>query len=216
MDNNSNNSDGVGTKTKNTKEKEKEKEKANVKERRKKKPENKYSISWIIKVFTASFVITVVLAVLSNELLGNGMSIAVAVLALIFFIFLGVVFDTIGLSIATADEKPFHSMAARKIESAKYAIKLIRNTEKVSSFCNDIIGDIAGIVSGSTGTAIAADLFLSERSNFIGNLIITALIAAVTVGSKAFGKSVAVNHANDIVNIVSKFIFFFNKFKIKK
>ena len=106
-------------------------------------------------------------------------------------------------------------MAARKIRSAKYAVKLIRNAEKVSNFCSDVISDIAGIMSGATGTAIAAVLFITDRANLVGTFLITAGVAAVTVGSKAFGKSVAINHSGDIVNIVSKVIYFFAGFKIK-
>ena len=131
---------------------------------------------------------------------------------LIFFILVGVLFDIIGLAVAAAEEKQFHSMAARKIQSAKYAVKLIRNAEKVSSFCNDVIGDIAGIMSGATGTVIAAVLFFGENANIIGSFLITAGVAAITVGGKAFGKSVAINHSNYIVNIVSKVIYFFAGF----
>ena len=187
----------------------------------KNKNKNKYKIKWkwIITVFTASFVITSVLALLSNELLGS-MSIIAAFVILIFFVVVGVTFDIIALAIATADEKPFHSMAARKIGSAKYAIKIIRSADKMSSIFSDIIGDIAGIVSGSTGAAIAAALFadtnFSNYKSVIVNFTITGLIAAVTIGGKSFGKSIALNHNNDIVNIVSKIVYFFARFKINK
>ena len=143
-----------------------------------------------------------------------------AVFILIFFVLIGVTFDIIALAIATADEKQFHSMAARKIGSAKYAIKLIRSADKMSSIFSDIIGDIAGIMSGSTGAAISAVLFintdLNNFKNIAGNFIFTGLIAAVTIGGKACGKSVALNYNNNIVNIVSKIIYFFNRFKINK
>jgi len=174
-----------------------------------------FDYKWIITVFIASFAITVALSFLSSELT-NGLNILAAVLVLIFFIVVGVLFDIIALAIATADEKQFHSMASRRIKSAKYAIKLIRNAEKIVSFCGDVIGDIAGIVSGATGAAIAVALFANtdfdDYRSVIGNFTITGLIAAVTIGSKAFGKSIAINRSNDIVNIVSKFIYFFARF----
>ncbi|MCL1859702.1 MAG: hypothetical protein FWF92_10790 [Oscillospiraceae bacterium] len=153
------------------------------------------------------------LSFLSNGLLSD-INIAAAFLILIFFILVGALFDIIGLAIATAEEKQFHSMASRKIQSAKYAVKLIRNAEKASSICNDVIADIAGIMSGATGTAIAAVLFITERANIIGSFLITAGVAAFTVGIKAVGKSVAINHSGEIVNIVSKIIYFFSRFKI--
>jgi len=174
-----------------------------------------FDYKWVIIVFIASFFITMLLSFLSNELL-NGINIAIAFLVLVFFILVGVLFDIIGLSIATAEEKQFHSMAARKIQSAKYAVKLIRNAEKVSSFCNDVVGDIAGIMSGATGTAIAAVLFITDKTGVVGSFLITAGVAAVTVGMKALGKSVAINHSEDIVNIVSKVIYFFAGFGRKR
>jgi len=156
---------------------------------------------------------------MSTELLG-GINILAAVLVLLFFILVGVLFDIIALAIATADEKPFHSMASRRIKSAKYAIKLIRNAEKIVSFFSDVIGDIAGIVSGSTGAAIAAVLFIStdydSYKSIIGSFTITGLIAALTIGGKAFGKSIALNRSYEIVNMVSKVICFFAGFKINK
>ena len=187
---------------------DKPKEKKQKKGKKGKRPNYK----WITTIFFASFFITVLLTLWSNNMLSE-LNIAVALFMLTFFILLGVIFDIVGLAIMTADEKQFHSMAARKIYSAKCAIKLIRNAEKLSSFFNDVIGDIAGILSGVTGAALAASLYISGEYHFIVNLIITSLIAAFTVGFKAFGKSVATNYNNDIVNIVSKIIYFFQSFR---
>ncbi len=63
-------------------------------------------------------------------------------------------FDIIGIAVTTAKEMPFHAMAANKVEEAKYAIKLVKNASQVSNFCNDVIGDISGIISGSLGATI--------------------------------------------------------------
>ena len=186
--------------------------------RLKKKHNNKYRWKWIATVFLLSFFITVVLSALSGAINisgGRGFFAAAGVLAA--FIIIGVIFDIIALAIATADEKPFHSMAAHGVKSAKHAIKLIRNAEKIVSFCSDVIGDIAGIVSGSTGAAIAAALFINtdfdDYRAVTVSFLITGLIAAVTIGGKAFGKSIALNHNNKIVNIVSKVIYFFSRKK---
>ena len=178
------------------------------KAKKSKKPDYK----WITTIFVASFAITILLSLLSNNILSD-LNIVVALLMLVFFILLGVIFDIIGLAIMTADERQFHSMAARKIDSAKCAIKLIRNAEKLSSFCNDVIGDIAGILSGVTGAAVVVSLYLNSSYNFVANLLVTSLIAALTVSVKAFGKSIAINNNNDIVNIVSKIIYFFQSFR---
>jgi hypothetical protein len=50
-------------------------------------------------------------------------------------------------------------MASRRMETGKKAVWLISNAEKVGSFCNDLVGDICGVMSGATGAAIAARLF---------------------------------------------------------
>ena len=80
-----------------------------------------------------------------------------------------------------------------------------KNSEKASSFCNDVIGDICGIVSGSAGVALAAILSSSNNFDmFITTLIITAIIAALTIGGKAIGKATAINKSTVILYEFSK------------
>ena len=62
----------------------------------------------------------------------------------LFFIFLGILFDIIGVAVTSSDDKIFHSMSARKVRGAKVAVKFHKNAEKVSSFCCDVVGDICG------------------------------------------------------------------------
>ena len=45
----------------------------------------------------------------------------------------------------------YHAMSSKKIKGAKKAVSFKKNADKVSSFCNDVIGDICGIISGSAG-----------------------------------------------------------------
>ena len=132
----------------------------------------------------------------------------VAFLILFTIIFVGIIFDIIGMAVASADEKPFHSMAARKVLGAQESIRLLRNAERVSSICNDVVGDICGVVSGSAAATIAAQIL----SNFdmtwprVVSLAMSALVAGLTVGGKAIGKSFAVNSCTEIVFTVGKVI----------
>ena len=134
---------------------------------------------------------------------------AVAFLILLVIIFVGIIFDIIGMAVATADEKPFHSMAARKVPGAQESIGLLRNAERVSSICNDVVGDICGVVSGSASATIAAQIL----SNFtftwpqIISLAMSALAAGLTVGGKAIGKSFAVNSCTAIVHTVGRILY---------
>lgn len=128
------------------------------------------------------------------------------------FIFIGVIFDAIGLSVATADDKIFHSMATKKVNGAKQAIKLINQKDKVSSFLNDVIGDICGVVSGSCGLAISLKLAnIIEINPVLVTIITTSIISALTIGGKAFGKTIAINNCNEILFEFSKFLSIFSK-----
>ena len=102
-------------------------------------------------------------------------------------------------------------MATKKVKGAELGVRLIKKAPKVSSFCNDVIGDICGIISGSTGLTIA--IIIAEKLNvplLFVTLIITALIAAMTIGGKAIGKSYAINKSNVIlyrfVKVLSIFV----------
>ena len=126
---------------------------------------------------------------------------------------IGIIFDIIGVAVTSADEKPFHSMAARKVPGAQEAIVLLRNAERVSSICNDVVGDICGVVSGSASATIAAQILQSVELTWPGivSLLMSALVAGLTVGGKAIGKTVAMGSCTDIVYMVGKVIASFRR-----
>ena len=99
-------------------------------------------------------------------------------------------------------------MAARKVPGAAEALKLLRNAEKVSNFCNDVIGDICGVVSGSASAVIAVKALTQVKSDMLSQLIMSALVAGVTISGKAFGKNIATSQSTNIVHIVSKIIYY--------
>lgn len=164
---------------------------------------------WIITAFALSFCITAVLSLGSNGVVSS-LNILIAIPVLLIFIFVGILFDMIGLAVAIAEIKPFNSMAARRLKTGKKAVWLISNTEKVSSFCGDLIGDISGVLSGATGAAIAAKLFSGSGSVLLA-LAMTSLIAALMVGFKAIGKLLAVKHSHNIVLYAARVLCGFKK-----
>lgn len=170
----------------------------------------KADYKWIVTITLTAFIITFVMSIFS-ELALKDISLLLGVLIVLLFIFLGIIFDMIGIAVTVADKKVFHSMAAKKVSGAKVALKLIANNSKVSSFCNDVIGDICGILSGTAAGTIA--ILLASKFNlnlFIVTLIITSLIAALTIGGKALGKSIAINHSNSILYKFARFIKIFS------
>ncbi len=159
---------------------------------------------------------SVVFTLASSEILGNAGYIT-AFAALLVFILIGIIFDIIGVAVATAQPAPFHSMASHKEQGAAESLRLLKNAEKVSSICNDVVGDISGIVSGSTSAAIVANLArdFSVNSVFI-SLLASGIVAALTIGGKAIGKTLAMNQNTRIVLAVGKIISFAGRIFRKK
>ena len=141
---------------------------------------------------------------------GTGM--AVALLILTLFIGLGIVFDVIGVAVTAADARPFHSMAAHKEKGAKEALGLLKNASHVSSVCNDVVGDICGIVSGATGAVIVTRLqnALSVKSVLI-SVAVTALVSGLTIGGKALGKTFAMKQSTKVVYWAGRFLHIFHR-----
>ena len=165
-----------------------------------KKEEKRRTRNWVITIFFATIAISASISLVSDLVMGSS-SMLVAFLILLMIVFIGIVFDIVGMAVATADEKPFHAMAARKVKGAKECITLLRNAERVSSICNDVVGDICGVVSGSASATIAGQILSNFELSFasVVPLVLSSLVAALTVGGKAIGKGIAVNGCTDIV-----------------
>ena len=174
------------------------------------KRERRKAIRWVATIFLITIFISGTISLISDEIMSNS-SIAVAFLILFIIVLIGIIFDIIGVSVTSADEKPFHSMAARKVPGGHEAIYLLRNAERVSSICNDVIGDICGVVSGSASATIATQILLKFEFSFpyIVSLVMSALVAGLTVGGKAIGKTFAINSCTEIVSFVGKSIYRF-------
>ncbi len=179
--------------------------------------ERNKTIKWVVTIFFVTILISGVISLVSDEVMANS-SIVIAFLILLAIILLGIIFDIIGMAVATADEKPFHSMAARKVPGAHEAIRLLRNAERVSSICNDVVGDICGVVSGSASATIAALILVNVDVGWPRgiSLVMSALVAGLTVGGKAIGKTFAVNSCTEIVHMVGRVIYHLNHFTKKK
>lgn len=179
--------------------------------------ERSRTIRWVVTVFLVTLVVSGMISLISDEVMASsGLLAAFAIL--LGIVFLGIIFDIIGMAVATASEKPFHSMAARKVPGAQEAIRLLRNAERVSSICNDVVGDICGVVSGSASATIAALILthvdtLWPRAVSLG---MSALVAGLTVGGKAIGKTIAVNSCTQIVHLVGRILYTLNRLSKKK
>lgn len=166
---------------------------------------------WAITVFLMAVVLSAAFSLASEAML-EGAGLAAALLMLALFIGLGIVFDIIGVAVTAADPKPFHAMAAHKEKGARESLTLLRNAGRVSSVCNDVVGDICGIVSGATGAVIVAQLqrALSLRTVLI-SVGVTALVSGLTIGGKALGKTMAIRKSTQVVYWSGRFLRLFHR-----
>ena len=177
-----------------------------------KKQRNK-TVRWVITIFLVTIFVSALISLISEEVMASS-SIYVAFVILFIIVLIGIIFDIIGVSVTSADETPFHAMAARKVPGAKESIRLLRQAEKVSSICNDVVGDICGVVSGSASATIAAQVLQNFEFSWprMITLLMSALVAGLTVGGKAIGKTFAVNSSTNIVHSVGKLIYWLHNF----
>ena len=159
----------------------------------------KTNIKWLIKIILISLVASVVFTLASTEVLGRtGYIMSFTILAV--FIIVGIIFDIVGVAVTAATEAPFNSMATHRQHGAAESLRLIRNANRVTCYCNDVIGDVTGIVSGTTAALIAARLMEGfNTENLLFPLLISAVVTGLTVGGKAIGKTLAFNKSTEIV-----------------
>lgn len=120
----------------------------------------------------------------------------------------GIIFDAIGTAATAADVVPFNAMAAKKIPASNQAVRIVRNADLVANLTADVVGDIAGTLSGAIGASIifafnARYAMDSMVDTVLLGAAMTSLIAALTVGGKTVGKSIAINNANLIIHKVA-------------
>lgn len=166
---------------------------------------------WALTVFGIAVALSGVLSLVSETML-DGAGLPVAVLILLTFILLGILFDVIGVAAAAADPKPFHSMAAHREKGAKEALMLLRNASRVSSICNDVVGDICGIVSGATGAVIVAQLQQAfNLRTVLFSVGVTALVSGLTIGGKALSKPFAMQQSTRVIYWAGRFLHLFHR-----
>ena len=171
----------------------------NLKAIEKTKEKKLVDFKWIFKIVILTFAISLGMSFASGATLPKVPTI-VGILIVLLFILIGVIFDMIGVSVTASDLSVFNSMSSRKVKGAKLAVRFKQNADKVSSFCNDVIGDICGVVSGSCCITIASNISNSFNLNYLlCSLIVTSIVSALTIGGKALGKNIAINKSDSIL-----------------
>lgn len=179
---------------------------------KKKKPVKKKRNLWWIKATIISLVLSAFFSYISN-LVENADQLIIVIVLLAFLIISGIVFDAIGVAVTSCDVTPIISMASRKVYGAKTALNLVKNSDTVSSVCNDIIGDIFSIISGACSAALVVKITmqLTETWQIVLSIAVSAIVSALTIGGKAFMKRIAISNSKDFVMFVARVIAIFSK-----
>ncbi len=170
----------------------------------------KMQFKWARTISLVTLILAIIMSVVAESAL-RSFSLLPAFFTLLLIILLGVTSDTIGIAVTAANDKPFHSMAAQRVPYGRHGVFLVQNAGPVSNFCNDVIGDIAGIISGAAISIIliqiiALDLPFVEAA--VLSVVLSGFVASLTVGGKAVGKELALTYWKEIVTGVAKVLYF--------
>lgn len=179
------------------------------------KPDSNVSTShkWTVIVIIMSFVLSVVFSAVTSIAM-ESLSIFFAFVVLFMIIAINILFDMVGTAVQSAEEKPFHSLSSRKVAGAKESIIIIRHAPQLANMCCDVIGDIAGIISGATTALIVAELIaMFQWQGMLPSLILTGIVSSLTIGGKSMSKSLSMQNGNSIVFIVGKLMYLSEHFK---
>ncbi len=178
----------------------------------KKDKEENSKIKWYIIVVITTFILSITFSYISTTAITK-LELLPAILILVAVIFIGILFDIIGVAVTVADEDEFHAKATKKVQGSKTSVKLIRNSARVANVCADVIGDIAGVLSGAIGAIISIKVTKNFNLSFDMQFLISAIVASLTVGGKAIGKEIAQKNSTKIVHMVAIIL---NKFTKKE
>lgn len=179
-----------------------------------KNKKNRRRVRWILVISAWTFILALLIGFIAHYTLNEIQSLTMSFIILIIVIVMGIMFDLVGTAAAAADIAPLNAKAARKVAGAKRGVYLVKNAEQVANFCNDVIGDISGIVSGTLAAYIVIKIVVSiqySQADFYLNILLTALVAALTVGGKAWGKVLAINHSTEVILVAGLIITRFEK-----
>lgn len=159
---------------------------------------------WASRIGGITFGISVAMSLLAQIAIGNG-DIAVTLLLLIFMILVSIVFDAVGVSAASCDPDELTCCRSRLSPSVyRRALHMVQHAEKVNTFCSDVVGDMCGILSGACGMTIAIRISEQVAHGYLTSILVSAGIAAMTVGGKAWMKGYAVRYACEFVICASR------------
>lgn len=86
--------------------------------------------NWPLIVTILAFTISLLFSFMSESVMPK-VGIIVGIMILILFIFIGIIFDMIGVAVTSSNEEPLHAMSSKKIKGAKKAVSFKKNADNV-------------------------------------------------------------------------------------
>lgn len=166
-----------------------------------------------MKVFFLAIFLSFTFSIISEITLSNT-NIIVSIIVIFVFIAISIIFDMLGVAVTSSSIEPFLAMASRHVKGSKQSISLIKNADRISAICTDVIGDICSILSGAAGASILTKIAISSEGNILSIVIasiVSALIAGITIAGKAAFKKYAISHSSQVTLRFAKFINIFTK-----
>ncbi len=163
---------------------------------------------WAVKVLFLSMSLSLIFGFLSQTVLSS-IGAVMAIVCIIFFIAISVIFDMLGIAVASADEETFIKWNSENRKGARVGLRICKNCEKVCSFCADVVGDICSTLCGAGGACVVASLSQKISSPSLVILItvsVSALIAGATIFFKALMKTKALTKSNEIILALGKIL----------
>lgn len=161
---------------------------------------------WASRMLIMTLCLSIAFGFLSQVVFSR-MGILFAIAGIIFFIFISTIFDMVGIASASADIEVFKIWRSKKIEGSETGYRIVKNCEKVCSFCADVVGDICSTLCGAGGASIV--LYITKNTQNLNlitliSIFTTAVIAGFTIFFKALMKERAVRRSNHIILKIGK------------
>ncbi len=156
---------------------------------------------WAFRMFFIAISMSLFFGFISQALLTE-MGILFATFGIFVFIFISVMFDMVGIAAASAEIEVFEDWIKKGIKGANVGFKLCQNSEKVCSFCADVVGDICSTLCGAGGACIVVALTANTKNSqllMLTSITTSALIAGITILFKALMKERALKNSNKII-----------------
>lgn len=156
---------------------------------------------WAIRMFIIAISMSLFFGFVSQTLLTN-VGVIFGVITICIFIFFSVLFDMLGIAAASVDSEIFEKWQEKGVKGATTGLLICKHSEKMCSFCADVVGDICSTLCGAGGACIVT--FFTQNFNNANAIIlisisVSALIAGVTIFFKAIMKEKALKNSEKII-----------------